>query len=123
MNQPITFTIGDVQGTILAIAALITALGVIANSICKIYEHFKRPDREQDTEISIIKGKLDEYDKKIKEIDRRLDRGADHFGSIDEGNRVTQRAILALLSHGIDGNSIEPMKKSKEELENFLIEK
>ena len=42
---------------------------------------------------------------------------------MEQGNKVTQRAILALLSHGIDGNDIEAMKAAKKELQDFLIGK
>lgn len=31
------------------------------------------------------------------------------------------KALLALLSHGIDGNAIDPMKEAKAEIENYLI--
>jgi len=41
--------------------------------------------------------------------------------SLDEGNRATQRALLALLDHGIDGNNIEQMQHAKEALQNHLI--
>ena len=32
------------------------------------------------------------------------------------------KALLALLSHGIDGNAIEPMKEAKADLESYLID-
>ena len=47
----------------------------------------------------------------------------DRIEGIERGNRVTQRALLALLSHGIDGNEIDAMSKAKEELENYLIQR
>ena len=32
------------------------------------------------------------------------------------------KALLALLSHGIDGNASEPMNEDKAALENYLID-
>ena len=32
------------------------------------------------------------------------------------------KALLALLSHGIDGNAIDPMKEAKAALESYLID-
>ena len=34
-----------------------------------------------------------------------------------------QRALLALLSHGIDGNEIDGMRRAKTELETYLTSK
>lgn len=42
---------------------------------------------------------------------------------IENGNRVTQMAILALLDHGIDGNNLEQMKQAKEDLQRHLVER
>ena len=42
---------------------------------------------------------------------------------IEEGNRVTQKAILALLTHSIEGNNTEEMKKAREDLQEYLINK
>ena len=45
------------------------------------------------------------------------------LNKLEEGNIVTQRALLALLAHGIDGNDIEAMRKAKAELTDYLIER
>ena len=56
-----------------------------------------------------------------KEVDRKLNRDNDRLQDIDSGNRVTQRALLALLDHGIDGNNIKQMQDAKEALQDHLI--
>lgn len=52
----------------------------------------------------------------------------DHFAKdlgriekIEEGNKVTQQALLALLNHAIDGNDIEEVKNASKDLTNYLI--
>ena len=57
-----------------------------------------------------------EYDEFFRNDKARLD-------AIEEGNRVTQKALLALLSHGIDGNDVDSMRQAKGELEEYLIKK
>ena len=52
----------------------------------------------------------------MNRTDERLDK-------IEEVNTITQRALLALLAHGIDGNDIEAMRKAKAELTDYLIER
>ena len=43
--------------------------------------------------------------------------------SIEEGNKVTQQAILALLNHAIDGNNEEEMIDARKGLNKYLIGK
>lgn len=116
MNQPIAFTINDVIALIKAIAALITSIGIVSGAIIWCWNRFKKPNQTQNE-------RLDALEKWQNEVNARLDQGEDHFGSIDKSNKVTQRALLALLSHGLDGNSVEPMREAKSELEAYLIEK
>ena len=44
-----------------------------------------------------------------------------HLGKNDHAFSVVMQALLALLSHGIDGNSVEPMKEAKAILKKYLI--
>lgn len=55
------------------------------------------------------------YERKIVEAEQRINKS-------EHGSNVTMKALLALLSHGIDGNAIEPMKEAKAALENYLID-
>jgi hypothetical protein len=54
-------------------------------------------------------------------VDGKLNNDNDRLESLDEGSRVTQRAILALLDHGIDGNNIDQMQDAKKALQSHLI--
>ena len=57
----------------------------------------------------------------MREVDEYLALDKRRLDNMDEGNRVTQRALLALLAHGIDGNNVEQMEKAKSALEEHLI--
>ena len=57
----------------------------------------------------------------MKQVQQYLANDKKHLDSLDDGNRITQRALLALLSHGLDGNSIEQMEAAKAALEEHLI--
>lgn len=67
--------------------------------------------------------RLDALEEWRERVDARLEQGNDHFESIDKGNRVTQEAILALMSHAINGNDTDKLKQAKAKLESYLIEK
>lgn len=94
-----------------------SALVLISNAVEKIINAIKAvkaPEKKQDSRIKA----LEEWK---EEVDKKLSDDHDRFDSLDSGNRVTQRALLALLDHGIDGNNIEQMQHAKEDLQNHLI--
>jgi hypothetical protein len=41
--------------------------------------------------------------------------------AIEEGNKVTQRALLALLNHAIDGNDVDEIKEASKKLNEYLL--
>lgn len=64
--------------------------------------------------------RLDSLERWREEVERKLERDHDRLRDIDESFSVTQKAILALLDHGIDGNNIDTMRDAKEELHTHL---
>ena len=113
MDVPITFTVSDFVAWFLSLCGGIAAIGVAIGWIIKAVNVAKKPNRKQDERLDAIETKMKEYDTFFAEDKRRLD-------DIDKGNRVTQRAILALLSHGIDGNDRDSMIQAKQELTDYL---
>lgn len=99
---------------ILAAALAITTLANAAEKIVKAWKAAKAPNDRQDK-------RLDDLEAWRREVEGKLDNDNDRLESLDEGSRVTQRAILALLDHGLDGNNIEQMTEAKKALQNHLI--
>ncbi len=58
----------------------------------------------------------DDVDAKLATDKKRLD-------GQEEGQRVICRGILALLSHEINGNSVEKLKDAQKGITDYLIEK
>lgn len=104
------------------ISQVITALQLIISSatvITLIYGLMKfagSPNRTQNQ-------RLDALEKWREQVDDRLTTGDNHFRAIDDGNRVTQKAILALMKHAINGNDIDELRKAEKNLEEYLVEK
>lgn len=100
--------------TILAIASAFVLITTAVEKFMQARKAVNAPNAKQDERLA-------ELEAWRAEVDRKLLRDHDHLITIDEGNRVTQRALLALLAHGIDGNNIEQMQHAKEELQDLLI--
>lgn len=105
---------GIVVGAILAIAGAVTTLGSAGEKIAKVIRAAKAPNDEQDRRISAAEKDINDIKGFLANDKKRLD-------TLEDGNRVTQRAILALLGHGIDGNNQKQMQDAKEDLEKYLI--
>lgn len=107
-------TLAEIGTGLLAAASAFLLLANAAEKIAKAVQHAKAPNARQDERLQTLEDKMEEIETKLNNDHAR-------FEVIDSGNRVTQRALLALLDHGIDGNNIEQMQHAKEELQNHLI--
>ena len=105
---------GITTATILAIVSAFILIATAVEKIAKAVKAAKAPNDVQNERLAALEAWR-------KEVDRKLSIDNDRLETIDNGNRVTQRALLALLDHGIDGNNIEQMQHAKEELQDHLI--
>lgn len=105
---------GELVTTILAVAGGFSTLAVAANWFVKLIQVLKAPNAKQDKDIAELKEWRKGVDEKLDNDNKRLNKSA-------ESDRITQRALLALLAHGIDGNHQKQMEEAKEELQNHLI--
>lgn len=106
--------INNVWPLLLAVASAIVLLANAVEKIVKAVRAAKAPNAAQDA-------RLDALEEWRVGVDRMLDADKNRLDSIDEGNRATQRALLALLDHGIDGNNVKQMQDAKAALQNHLI--
>lgn len=109
----------DINWTYIALAllAIASAIGVVSNAVekvIKVWKTAKAPNDKQDK-------RLDELEKWRRDVDLKLNSDKSRLDSIEEGDRSIQRALIALLDHGIDGNNIKQMQDAKAELQNYLI--
>lgn len=99
---------------ILAGASAIVLLSNAAEKLVKAWKAAKAPNDIQNE-------RLDALEDWKRTVDSKLNKDNERLESIEEGNRATARALLALLDHGIDGNNIKQMQDAKESLQNHLI--
>lgn len=100
-----------------AILAAASAIVLLSNAVEKIVKAVKAAKAPNDQQNA----RLDALENWKKEVDAKLDRDLDRFATLDEGMHVTQRALLALLDHGLDGNNVKQMQDAKNGLQNYLI--
>lgn len=144
-----SFTLDQLWKGVLGICGGITAVSAAIAVIIKAINKAKEPDKKQNEQIEAHEKRFEDIDRKLKNDKDALDLYRSKLLSIEEhqreqditieahgakiagaeqrltknehGSNATMKALLALLSHGIDGNAIEPMKEAKTEIENYLI--
>lgn len=105
-----------VIGAVLAVAGVVNTLGSAIEKIVKVVKTAKTPNILQDE-------RLDRHQSELDEVKKFLASDKQHLAELDKSTRITMRAQLALLSHGLDGNAVDQMKAAKQEIENYLISK
>ena len=61
--------------------------------------------------------------KKFSDYDDHFSKDLKRIESIEEGNKVMQKSMLALLKHAIDGNNVDELRKQAQALQDYLIDK
>ena len=113
----------QVGNDVVWIAGVIMAIWGVLGIIQKITEMLRKPEKDQNQRIMIL-------EEQIKELKAEHGKFLEFFAndkakieSINEGNSVMQKALLALLSNAIDGNNINEMKEARNHLQEYLIER
>lgn len=92
------------------------------NAVKDLVKSTKQPTSNLEERVSLLEKKLEfEIKATFVEYDARFGRDKTKIESIEEGNKVTQQAILALLNHAIDGNNEEEMNAARKDLNKYLI--
>ena len=113
-----------VMSAVLAIASAIVLLSNAREKIVGAWRKIKAPDMKQNERLTALENWKDHDLKTWQEgVDRRLDSDYKHLQKVDEANKVTSIALIALLDHGIAGNNIDQMQSAKAALAEHLTSK
>lgn len=82
----------------------------------KVMEKLEPRFSEIDRKLGNDKAMIDDHTQKLATISARND-------SLEIGQRALCRGVLALLSHEINGNSVEKLQDAQTGINNYLIDK
>ena len=119
MDTVIQFTPAQLIAIAGAIITISTAIGVLINLITKLRE----PEKKQDERIKALEDRADKMDGIIEKFREYFDNDDKRLKAIDEGNKITQQGLLALLKHALNGNDTQALKTAEKNLEEYLINK
>lgn len=97
------FTITSDQ--ILALCALVTGVW----GVYKIIKELRKPSDD-------LKAKVERHSELLDNDNKRLN-------EIEQSNKLILQSILVIINHEITGNGIDGMKKARDELQEYLVNK
>lgn len=100
----------DIKTFVIVLLALCGSISVIGGAI-KLIRDWKK-----ESKITI-------HDTILKDHEQRLRKVEDKTKEQDGFTKVLCNSVLALVSHEINGNSIDKLESAQKELQDFLIEK
>lgn len=113
----------EIGNNIVWICGLIMAIWGVLGVIQKLIEIFRKPEKTQNERLSKLESELGEVKKTLDTYLTYFNNDKTRIDSIVKGSAVMQKALLALLSHSIDGNNTEEMKTARRQLQKYLTEK
>jgi hypothetical protein len=116
MSATITISLAQAAGWGLTLCAGVSCVAAAANWVLKGVHAADKLRRTRNERIKRLEATTAQHTEDLVRDNRRL-------AEIEEGNRVTQRAILALLGHSINGEAVDELKAARLELQKYLIER
>ena len=106
--------------------ALIGVYNVIITAINN-YEGRKKKQAEPLEDVKRMlgndKARLDNHESAIKDLRTDVTALGTRTDQQDDEMRLLLKSQLALLRHGIDGNSVQGLKDSQQDIQNYLVDK
>lgn len=56
-----------------------------------------------------------------EDIDKTMTDNNDRLTTVEEGNKVIMKALIAIMRHEINGNSVDKLQTALDELNDYLI--
>lgn len=108
---------GDITfGQLAGLAALVLVLVGAYNTIMGAVKNYREEKKRKDAPVNTL-------EETVKKHDERLARDHERLNDLEDSNRIILRALMAMLSHEINGNSDDKLKDSFDEIQKYLIQK
>ena len=101
---------------LVGLAVVVLVLAGAYNTIMSAVKNYREEKKRKDAPVNTLEETVKKHDEQLKDDHERLD-------DLEDSNRIIMRALMALLSHEINGNSDDKLKASYDEIQQFLIQK
>lgn len=121
MHEPIEFTLSQLSSVIVNICGLMISINAAVSIVVKIMNYLGKPEKKQNDNIAELTSRVDLIEEDQKLINQYITSDSMRIKVIEEGNRITQRALLELLSSALNDSNDESLEQTRRDLQNYLI--
>ena len=101
---------------LIATVAVILLLVGVYNTVMSAIKTAREEKKLRDQPVNTLENTVEDHTQKLKKDHERIT-------ELEESNRIIMRALMAVMSHEVNGNSTDKLQKSMEEIQEFLIER
>jgi len=101
---------------LLGAGVVLLILIFIYNAAMTAWKNYQEEKRRRKQPVTSL-------EKMVQQHEERLKRDYDRLNELESGNRIMMRAMMAMLSHEINGNSDDKLRFSYDEIQQFLIDR
>lgn len=109
----------DIQSIIqlfLAFCGGVSVLGAAAVYIAKAVGWIRKPEMTQNKI-------LEDHEVRIKRLEEKTDNDYDDIKKLQKEVKMVLKATLAIMKHEIDGNNTSDLQKTRDDIEEYLLDK
>ena len=110
------FSIHDIIALFLAFCGGISIIGAATVYIGKAIGWIRKPELQQNAT-------LDDHEKRIKRLEEKTDNDFDEIKKLQREVKMVLKATLAIMKHEIDGNNTQELQKTRDDIEEYLLDK
>ena len=97
-------------------AAVILIMIGIYNTVLGAVKTAREEKKRKEQPVITLEDTVDDHSKKLAKDHVRLN-------ALEDSNRIIMRALMAIMSHELNGNDTLKLKSSFEEIQKYLIER
>ncbi|MCR4622668.1 MAG: hypothetical protein K5663_11365 [Clostridiales bacterium] len=109
-------------GLIAAVAIILLLIGIYNTVMTALKNHREEAKRKR-APVEKLEGRADATSEMLKQHEQMLQSDKERLNAMEEQQRIMLRAMVAMLSHEINGNSTDKLQASMVEIQNYLISK
>lgn len=106
---------------ILYFAGIIVTVGAALGYIAKWTKPLK--DALKSLEEKAEKSEVEELEKRVEQIEQYQKQQFSQLQTVETATEKICKCVLAITDHELTGNSVDKLRKAKDEMQDFLIEK
>lgn len=100
-------TLVQIRDFVIVLLAILAFIVLIGN-VVKTIKEWRQPG------LSVSQWRAD--------MDEKMTDNTDRIKKVEDGNKVIMKALIAMMNHEINGNSVDKLQKALSELNDYLID-